>query len=50
MKWAKNTMFEMGKVSLLGDMEVARMQQEFARDPQRVPLVHNKVHCCLVRA
>ena len=43
MKWAKNTMCEMDKESLMGEMEVARMQQEFARDSQRVPLVHNKV-------
>ena len=43
MKWAKNTMCEMDRESLMGDMTVARMQQEFARDPQRVPLVHNQV-------
>ena len=43
MKWAKNTMCDMDGESLMGDMSVARMQQEFARDPQRVPLVHNKV-------
>lgn len=43
MKWAKNTMCEMDQESLMGDMTVARMQQEFARDPHRVPLVHNKV-------
>ncbi len=42
-KWAKNTMCESDRESLMGDMTVARMQQEFARDPQRVPLVHNKV-------
>lgn len=43
MKWAKNTMCESDKESLMGEMEFARMQQEFARDSQRVPLVHNKV-------
>ena len=42
-KWAKNTMCEMDRESLMGDMPVARMQQEFARAPPRVPLVHNKV-------
>ncbi|CAL5229827.1 g13231 [Coccomyxa viridis] len=42
-KWAKNTMCESDRESLMGDMTVARMQQEFARDPQRVPLVHNKI-------
>lgn len=47
-KWAKNTMCGMDKVSLMGEMEVARMQQEFARDPQRVPLVHNKARLCPV--
>ena len=42
-KWAKNTMCETDRESLMDDMSVARMQQEFARDPKRVPLVHNKV-------
>lgn len=42
-KWARMSIKELCSHSLHKEMEAARLQQEFSRDPQRLPLVQNKV-------
>ena len=41
-KWAKMSLSELGQLSLTEELEAARAQQEFSRDPNRVPKVQNK--------
>jgi hypothetical protein len=42
LKWAKMSLKELGKLSLTEELEAARAQQDFSRDPNRVPKVQNK--------
>ncbi|CAL8469192.1 g8733 [Coccomyxa elongata] len=43
LKWAKMSLRELDQLSLTEELEAARTQQEFSRDPSRSPRVQNKV-------
>lgn len=50
LKWAKMSLRELDQLSLTEELEAARVQQDFSRDPSRSPRVQNKASsitdCC----